>query len=430
VRWEDEKVPNIPDYDLVIVSAPHITENFLKSVDNQFLRDLRRSLLQFLHSGGKMVVLVSANFRVKRRSKHPDYVDSNDWCPITYATPEEAGESIVRKQEIYSSYLNKMSEWSFYMAIPRDCLTSELTNFYGQTHKTDYKVPLEPYLENRYGRALAGELHIEVRRRQERSHAYRGSSYYYPETPDVTTGKIVLLPLIERIAPEEALAEILQEEVGVSLTSPEPDWALGIEMPGVPDLVRQVEKAQAQIAAETKRVETLDEEIAEIQSYRRLLFGSGPELETTVKRSLELLGATVSPSKYGQEEYILEFGGQEFLMEVKGVAKSISLTHLRQLNDYLLKYQEDTGRECKGILFGNAWRTAPPEMRGTEDRPEFPDNVVKRAEQWGISLVSAKSFFEAFVKALQTPDLSNDLLATITRSSGLAFPPDESDATS
>ncbi len=426
VAWEDQEVPNIP---VVIVSVPHITEDFLKSVDNDFFRDVKMSLVRFLHSGGKMVVLVSTNLSVHRPSKYPEQVSSSDWCPITYATVEEAGKSIVRKQEMYSSYLNKMSEWSFYLAIPRGCLTSELTDFYGPTHKTSYKVPLEPYLENRYGRVLAGHFHVEVRRERERDGGYGGTWREYPESPDNKTGTVVLLPLINRISPEEALAEILQEEVGFSLTSPEPDWALRIEMPSVPELVHQVEAAQARIAEEADKVEMLNAQIAAIHSFRRLLYGTGPELEAIVKRTLERLGATVSPSKYAQEEYILEYDGEEFLMEVKGVAKSISLTHLRQLNDYLLKYQEDTGKECKGILFGNAWRNIPPEMRGTEDTPEFPDNVVRRAEQWGVSLVSARAFFEEFMKALEAPELSNDLLAVLTRSSGVAFPSGEPRAT-
>ncbi len=98
VRWENALNPNIPDYDLVIVSVPHITEKFLKSVDNEFLTNLRRSLIGFLHSGGTMVVLVSAIFDVRRPSKYPELIYSNCWCPITYATVEEAGKSIVRKQ--------------------------------------------------------------------------------------------------------------------------------------------------------------------------------------------------------------------------------------------------------------------------------------------------------------------------------------------
>ena len=422
VAWEDQVVPNIPDYDLVIVSVPHITEEFLKSVKGDFLQDLRHALVRFLHSGGKMVALVSANFTVQRPSKYPEPISSNHWCPIAYTTREEAGKSIVRKQEMYSSYLNKMSEWSFYLSIPQAFLTRELIDFYGPTHKTMYNLKLEPYLENRYGRVLAGQFHVEVRRERKRSNQWGPTSSEYPKVPDDMTGTIVLLPLIDRISPEEALAEILQEEVGFSLASPEPDWALKIEMPLVPELVRQLETAQAIIVHEGKTVEQLKAQISAICSFRRLLYGTGSELETIVKRSLEQLGATVSPSKYSQEEYILEFDGQEFIMEVKGVAKSISLGHLRQLIDYLLKYQENTGKDYKGILFGNAWRNTPPEMRGTEDTPEFPDNVVKRAEQLGISLVSAKAFFDAFVRALKAPEVSNDLLAAITRSSGIAFP--------
>ena len=420
VEWKDQVVPNIPDYDLVVVSVPHITEEFLKTVDGAYLRDLRQALVRFLHSGGKMVVLVSHTLTVQRPSKYPERVSSVDWCPITYATREEAGKSIVRKQEMYNSYLNKMSEWSFYLTIPQGCLSRELTEFYGSTHKTNYKIPLEPYLENRYSRVLAGHFHVEVRNERERSNQWGNTWREYPESPDVTTGTIVLLPLIDRISPEEALAEILKEEVGFSLESPEPDWAQRIEMPRVPELVRQVEEAQAKIALEAEVIDQLKAQIADIRSFRRLLYGTGNELEAIVKRSLEQLGATVSPSKYSQEEYILEFDGQEFLIEVKGVAKSISLSHLRQLNDYLLKYQEDTGKECKGILFGNAWRNTPPEMRGTEDTSEFPDNVVKRAEQWGISLVSAMAFFEAFVRALEAPELSGDILAALTGSSGIA----------
>ena len=421
VEWGGQDVPNIPDYDLVIVSVPHITEDFLKSVDGQYLKDLRKAFVQLLDSGGKIVVLVSPTFGVKRPTKYPEYISNTKWCPIRYETTDEAGKSILRKKDAYGSYLNKMSEWSFFLTIPHGCLSDEITNFYGSKYHTQYKVPLEPYLENRYGRILSGHFHVEVRKEREHSNDFGASWTSYPESPDIKTGIIVLLPLIDRVSPEEALAEIIQEEVGHSLKLPEPDWAQNIKMPGVPELVHQVMESKKRIGEENMKVDSLEQQISDICSFRRLLFGTGNDLEEIVKRSLENLGAKVSPSKYSQEEYILEFNGQEYLMEVKGVVKSISLTHIRQLNDYLLKYQEDTGKECKGILFGNSWRNTPPEMRGTEDKQEFPDNVIKRAEQWGISLVSSRAFFEAFVKALETPKLSNDLLVKITSSSGQAF---------
>jgi hypothetical protein len=420
VNWTDQVIPNLPDYDLVVVSVPHITEAFLMSVKGDYLVGLRKSFVRLLDSGGKVVVLVSAAFTVQRPSQFPDHVSNNDWSPIKYITPQEAGKSIVSRRDAYEPYLKAMSEWSFYIAIPRDCLSRELTDYFGSTSKTKYDLPLVPYLENRYGRVLAGEFRVEVRLERVRGDDLEGFRRAYSPEPDVTTGEVVLLPLVGKASPEEALARILHEEIGLSVESPEPDWARAIQMPGVAERSQRVAEARAQIERGLKLVDGLEMEIAGICSFRRLLYGTGYELEAIVKTSLEKLGATVSPSKYSQEEYILEFKGREFLMEVKGVAKGIALSHLRQLNDYLLKFQEDTGRECKGILFGNAWRNMPPEMRGTEDTQEFPDNVVRRAEQWGVSLVSSTAFFPAFVKALENPGLADDLLVKMTTSTGVA----------
>lgn len=418
IAWDDQVVPNIPDYDLIIVSVPHITKDFLSTVKGQFFEDMRKALVRFLHSGGKMIVLVSSRFSVNRKSLYPEHVSNTDWCPITYDTPDEAGKSIVEKSVLYPSYLRRMVEWPFWLAIPNHCLSNELTDFYGATHNTKYNIPLESYLENRYGRALAGQCFIEVRKEKKKSNEWNTWTEY-PDMPDVTTGQIILLPLIEKMSAEEALTAILHEEIGYSAKSPEPDWVKDIEMPFVADLNCQISAAETIITRQKEIIEEVNAKIDEIHSFRRLLYGTGFELEDVVKESLQRLGAKVTPAKYAQEEYILEVAGVEYLMEVKGVNKSISLTHLRQLNDYLLKYQEDTGKECKGILFGNPWRGIPPQLRGAKETRMFPDNVVTRAEQWGISLVSSLAYFDAFLKALEDAALSQQILSNITMADGI-----------
>ncbi|MHC1698828.1 MAG: hypothetical protein AB9919_12360 [Geobacteraceae bacterium] len=418
--WPDKIVPNIPDYDLIVVSVPHITEEFLATVQNKFLQDMRKALILFLHSGGKMIVLVSNRISVNRPSQYPDYVSNNDWCPISFDTPSEVGKSIIEKKVMYQSYLQKMVRWSYFLTIPSFCLTSELTDFYGPAFNTEYSVRLEPYLENRYGRVLAGQCCVEVRKEQKRSNEWGNTWSEYPEKPDVTTGQIILLPLIEKMSVEEALATILHEEVGYSAKSPEPDWVKNIEMPFVADLSCQISEAESVITHQKEIITGINTQICEIKSFRRLLYGTGFELEDIVKESLQRLGARVTPAKYAQEEYILEVDGVEYLMEVKGVTKSISLTHLRQLNDYLLKYQEDTGRECKGILFGNPWRILPPSLRGSEETTLFPDNVIKRAEQWGVSLVSSMAYFDAFLKTLENPSLARQILTKMIIANGVA----------
>jgi hypothetical protein len=419
VAWADQVLPNIPDYDLVLVSVPHMSEDFLTTMDEEFLGGMRKKLVRFLHSGGKVVALVSPRNYVKRSGKYPEYVSNGGWSPLTYETPLEDGRSIVWKSKKHVSYLEKMKTWTFYLRIPQTCLTRELTDYFGSPDTTKYRVPFDKYLENRYSRALAGECRVEITQARERSSEWN-SWKEYPDSPDVTTGRIVLLPLIDGVSAEEALADILREEIAYSATSPEPDWTRDIDMPFVADLKDEVTKAEIAIADQKQKIDQINARISDICSFRRLLYATGTELESIVKTSLERLGAKVSPAKYSNEEFILEVHGKEFLLEVKGVAKSISLTHLRQLNDYLLKYHEDTGSESKGILIGNAWRNTPPEMRGTEETPEFPDNVVKRAEQWGISLVSSRSFFEAFVRTLKDPSLSGQVLNVLTAASGVA----------
>src|SRR5574337_741688 len=84
VAWTDQVVPNIPDYDLIIVSVPHINEDFLMVAEGEFLRDMRKALVRFLHSGGKLVVLVSHHINVNRSGKYPERVSNDDWCPISY----------------------------------------------------------------------------------------------------------------------------------------------------------------------------------------------------------------------------------------------------------------------------------------------------------------------------------------------------------
>jgi hypothetical protein len=132
-----------------------------------------------------------------------------------------------------------------------------------------------------------------------------------------------------------------------------------------------------------------------------------------------MLGGSVEPAKYSQEEFILMYGSGTCLVECKGVGKSIALTHLRQLTDYLLRYEEEEKKAGKGILFGNAWNELAPGDRGKVDTPIFPDNVVRRAQQLDIALVSSDKFFAIFEKYLAGKVSADAILRRITESVGV-----------
>ena len=397
--WSADSLPNIPDYDLVVVSMPHIEDSYLMEADDDRFKSMRADLVRLLHTGGRLVVLLAPIRSVYREHRFPTRLSNIEWCPVTLETPEEAGRSIVwTESTAHDSYLKRMSSWSFFVRIPRSCLSNELTAAYGSPDNVSYSLPLSSYVENRYGQTLVGEFSIALSYKARR--ARRGYGDPPDDEPDHRTGNIVLLPLIEGFSPEEALLEILTAEVGYTLNSVEPDWAKGIPLPLVDDLAKEVSKVESEIAGRRRRIEALDRQIGSVTGFRRLLFSSGRELEDTVKRSLEMLGASVTPAQHGQEEYIIEANGEKALVEVKGVAKSISLTHLRQLSDYLLRHEEEAGTACRGILIGNAWRLQRPEERNSPDMPEFPENVVQRASQLGVGLLPTRVLFEAVRTAL------------------------------
>jgi hypothetical protein len=314
-----------------------------------------------------------------------------------------------------------MQGWDYYLFIPSDCLRSELTNFYGSTYDTKYNTPCTPIVVNRYEKVLAGRYYIEIRHQRNKSSGY--SSYKeYPEEPDTVTGELVLLPRISGIDNREAVSIVLQYITGKPQRRIAPEWCDTLVVPGVPELVKQVQDRRYRIDTMRKEIGELENETSRLNDYKRLLFGSGAELETIVASSFAELGGSVTPAKYSQEEFILTFRGSEYLVEVKGVSKSIALTHLRQLNDYLLKYQENTGRICKGILFGNAWRALPPGDRDTNDKPNFPANLVTRAEQWNIALVSSTAFYSAFMEFLKSGNGDALLMAMVDQQGIVQFP--------
>ena len=419
VDWQSNSLPNIVDYDTVIVDVRSLDEDTLKVVSHNFLVEIRTQLIRLLDSDGEIIVLTDFRHTDHRPNSYPERIDNYDWCPIDIGIADESGETIVVKNSRLQGYLSRLKDWPYYLFIPNECLSRELTKYYGSTYNTKYQLPLSPFLTNRYDKVLAGTCRIEIR--HEKTESDEWTTYKtYPTDADKVTGEIVLLPLLPDFDPKQAVGLILEELIGATVRTEAPDWTDSIDIPGVEEINRDIAIRRKGISDLFGEIEDLDSRRRELLDFKRLLFASGADLEEVVDKSLTALGGMVTPAKYGEEEYILEFDGQEHLIEVKGVSKSITLGHLRQLNDYLLKYEEETGRECKGILFGNAWRHDPPDQRETKDKPEFPDNVVKRATQWQISLVSSTRFFAAFSAYLSDTFQGKALLQCLTSANGVA----------
>jgi len=419
VPWDVGELPNIVDYDVVILDVRALNEELLPAVSNERLEILRKQFVRLLDSQGSLIVLSDFRKWHERPERYPKSASNYDWSPVHMGLADESGESLEVLQKRFPSYLQLLCRWPYYFFLSRGYLSTELTDFCGSTHDTRYKANIEPFIVNRYGKAIAGSLQIEITHQRTGNKGW-GSYDYYPEDPDKTTGEIVLLPLIEELDHREAVRLILQDLTGVETTTElPPEWAESIGVPGVASIEDKIANNAGEIEVIQAQIDNLKGEQASLEKYRKLLYASGTELEEIVRECLEMLGGQVTPAQYGQEEFVLVFEEHECLIEVKGVGKSISLGDVRQLNDYLLQCEEKTGKPPKGILFGNAWRNDPPEDRDSNDKPEFPQNVVDRAIQYRIALVSSREFFVVFCHFLQDRTLGTNILLQIIETAGI-----------
>ena len=161
------------------------------------------------------------------------------------------------------------------------------------------------------------------------------------------------------------------------------------------------------------------EEIKNLEIFKKLIYASGQELEDIFEACLKKLGGIIGDARYSDEEFVLHYEGESYLVECKGVGKSISRSHVLQLLGYLTKFEETEGRSGKGILFGNAWRDIPPTQRGETATVIFPDNVIGMAVSNNIALLASTEFFQAFCDFLAGEITGKVILDRITNAVGV-----------
>lgn len=232
-------------------------------------------------------------------------------------------------------------------------------------------------------------------------------------------GEIILLPKVEGVDSERLINTLLEDILGERRLIKAPEWAEKITPPSLEKINFEISKKLTEIEKENQILNELNLRKNELESYKKLLYADGKELEEIFEKCLHELGGQVLPAKHAEEEYCLVYKNYEVPVEAKGNSKSISMTDLRQLFDYLAKYDDYNGKANKGILLGNAWKNLPLEKRDTTEKPIFPSNVIERAKGMNIALVSSMDFFWAFSKFLEDNSLGIIILDRIVGSAGV-----------
>lgn len=132
-----------------------------------------------------------------------------------------------------------------------------------------------------------------------------------------------------------------------------------------------------------------------------LLYRDGKILEDVVKKVFIDLGIEIQLGKEAREDLIFIFKTNHYLIEVKGCEKSTNKGHVKQVISHVVEYTEEEDTVPKGILIINAWRKLPIEERNTNDKPLFPNELMKLVSISHITLMTTQQLFVAYCDNLE-----------------------------
>ncbi|MFQ6119387.1 MAG: hypothetical protein ACE5KE_05820 [Methanosarcinales archaeon] len=407
--WDDE-LPNIPDYDIVIINVVSLTDKLSK---RGIQKEIKEGLIELLDSKGTLVAIGCPKkdlifSEIKNRYKNRFIEDNYSWCPFQLKIINKPGTSFEFEDETFREYFKNVKRWTYCFEI-----TSDSSNL---------AFPINNAVKNRYGKYLAGKIKLvryTIKEVPISPTGYNGTKKVWKKIYE--SGEFYFLPCPTEINDIEAINFILEKFFNVYQRTPPPEWSKLIEVPGLKKTQNEIEIKNQKISQLSKDINKLKEKEAELITYRELLYETGTALENIVKKVFITLGYEPKPPKFG-EEFIIKFEDKIGIVECKGKEKSISRRDFRQLWDYLTQYQLETSGEFKGILIGNAWRHKPLKERKTSKTPIFPageNGVIDIAEKRDISLVSTIDLFRVFCKFLEKKIKAEDIMKKIFDAKGV-----------
>jgi hypothetical protein len=453
-----QDLPNISDYDIVILDTPriftflslagrleHLGENeySLPKIDETVRKVksnislVRQKLVEILEFDVTVYALYAPNIRIGTKVDRSlfaspdiprgptitgptdsklrkwvlnphDTFDTNDWCPISIKSVAEKGKITLIKDKTYEEYFKDFKSWQYYFDL--DYLD---IRYFEQGFQSKWKVTskLNVIATNKVDKPIAIEFVPQFHKWESPDHrAWRSATAK-------TGGSLVLLPVID-IYHTEFLIEVLLKRIkGVEKTPP-PGWVSSIEIPGEAPLRSEIATEERKLQAIESKIGGLRASLRELQGYKGLLYETGLPLQELVKSTLEKFGASTEPSPVS-DEFIISAGGRKALIEVKGISKGISKDDLGQLVVDKGEYIKLTGQDIKGILIGNAWRLLRLEQRDTKGTAIFPRNILQIAQNQDIGLISTTELFRAFCKTLEEPEYKKEVLNKIITGKGV-----------
>jgi hypothetical protein len=388
--WKPNHLPHLADFSELIVDLRTLPAA-ATSITYEDIEKLQRGLYRQVSAGGRTVAIVKRPLEkvaLTMGPKDPRQVSPRvvEALGIDGNFMEENGRSmVVQSPRAFRPYLTFLKDYSFHFA----------TDFRIRTTGPNYvQVGCEPIVETREKRLVAGLARIG-------------------------NGALAILPDIPSIPVPRSLELIFESLTGIQVRTSAPAWAKDVRVHGVDSIRTEIQQHRAAIEQHEGAVRHLEDRMNQLLEFTGLLHLDGKELESIVKRVLVLLGGTVVPAKYAEEEYVLEFENQPYVVEVKGSTSSGNKSMVGQTIEHRMAAETKSNSDVGALLVVNAWRTTPPSERGPPHRMEIPDNVQRRAAEYGLPVVTGKQLLTAANLVMSGARNGPEILRDVLSSKGL-----------
>lgn len=365
--WEDvKKIPNIADYDVVILDMTTIAYDLLKSITS-FKNLNTEKVNKLLISHGTLLIISPTRFNTEERKDI--LVPNYPWFGGKLMFKEESGERIDFIDEKFNNYFRFVKNWEFIISFP----------------------DVIPIAKNRSNDTLAARF---------KTH----NCYILPKPTEITT--------------KEGIDILLEDLFDIKTSGyPEPDWARPIKVPGIDKIEKDIEKFECKKKEMDDKIKNLEEKKKELTKFKKLLFSESYELEKIVRATFREFKANVhDPIEQGKDDgrVITKYG--KGVLEIKKKSKSASKKDVRQLDEWVGNCLAED-EEHKGILVINHYGDSPLEER---EEP-FPDNVekyAKKVRKQPFCLLTTLQLFDAFCAFKEQKLKADDILKRIFKANG------------